>query len=103
MKKNRKATFPFGIAWYKPNQYARLLDLSENRESMHSNYLDWEKSALETIETLTKSGGSVEKILIDVEEALAWCKKRNIPFNGESRAEYAGTLLRQQFKKKITK
>ena len=85
-----------GVAWYRPEQWQRLRDVSEDVENLEETYDAW----LHTAERMLRDGIPadvvVEKIDIDVEEVLAWCNERGLPMNGRSRSEFVAERVRQK-------
>lgn len=55
-----------GMAWYRRSQYPMLLDVSEDRDTMHSNYEDWEREATKGKQTLSDGGLHVEKVNVEL-------------------------------------
>jgi hypothetical protein len=84
-----------GVGWYKPEQWKRLLDVSEDRDNLEDTFEEWKINAERGIRRLKSQGIMPEKVVIDVEEWLAWCKERGEPMNGESRSMYVAWLLRE--------
>ena len=72
------------IAWYKKEEYDKLLKVIIDKGSMPSNYNDWFEIATATIEDLKNQGFDVKKIVVDVDELIEWCrvmKKENTAKN----------------------
>ena len=94
MKNAAKSNLVTGVAWYRPEQWARLREVSEDVENLDDTYEAW----LQTAERLLRDGipadVTVEKIDIDVEEVLAWCSVRDLPMNAQSRSRYVSERLR---------
>ena len=96
-KKSRQARqVKFSIAWYKPEQWSRLLDISADRDDLEQTYGEWQLQAEKALADLAKRGGYPEKVVVDTEELLAWCNERGLPVNGESRSRYAAWLLKEK-------
>jgi hypothetical protein len=85
----------FGVGWYKPEQWKRLLEVSEDRGNLEDTFEEWKVNAESGIRRLKNQGMMPEKVLIDVEEWFAWCKERGKSMNGESRSMYIAWLLRE--------
>ena len=60
-----------GVAWYRPEQWERLREVSDDVENLEETYQAW----LQTVERMIRDGipanVTVEKVDIDVEEVLA--------------------------------
>jgi hypothetical protein len=85
-----------GIAWFRSEQWSRLLEVSDDRDKLEGTFAEWECLAEEKLRSLRAQGLNVEKVIIDVEELLAWCKSRDLPVNGSARSSYVADLLRKR-------
>jgi hypothetical protein len=94
MKRSGKAKF--GIAWYRPEQWARLLEVSDDSEELETTFAEWEALAEEKFRALLAEGMNVEKVVVDIEELLAWCKGRGFSVDASARSHYVADLLRKQ-------
>jgi hypothetical protein len=86
-----------GVAWYRPEQWERLREVSEDVENLEETYVVW----LQTAERMIRDGippdVRVERVDIDVEEVLAWCNARGLPMNATSRSRYVSEWVRQKY------
>jgi hypothetical protein len=86
----------FGIAWFRPEQWSRLLEISEDREDLEETFAEWESLAEEKLRDLRAQGLDVAKVTIDLEELLAWCKSRGLSVDASTRSQYVAELLRKR-------
>ena len=86
----------FGFAWYRPEQWSRLREVSADCEELEETFAEWEALAEQTLRSLRAQGMNVDKVMIDVEELLVWCKDRGLPVNASARSHYVTALLRRQ-------
>jgi hypothetical protein len=77
-----------GIAWFRPEQWERLLEVSDDRDKLEPTHAAWEKFATQTLKRLRRSGVNARKVDVDVEEILAWCAEHGHPMNASARAEF---------------
>ncbi|GAB4346346.1 MAG: hypothetical protein Kow0089_23700 [Desulfobulbaceae bacterium] len=97
----RKYEIPvLAVAWYKPEQWERLLEISEDRDKLEESYEEWLEHAEKMRKQIIDQGYLPKKFLVDTEELLQWCRERDLPVNGESRSHYAAWLLRMEDEKK---
>ena len=97
-KKNPKTEKTvLGIGWYKENQWDLLLKHAVDSDDLEPTYTEWLKGISEGIENLSNSGIQCEKIPIDVNEIIKWCKDNNYPFDGESRSVYISLKTKEKF------
>jgi hypothetical protein len=85
-----------GIAWFRLEQWSRLLEISEDREDLEETFAEWESLAEEKLRDLRAQGLDAEKVTIDLEELLAWCKSRGLSVDGRTRSQYVAELLRKR-------
>lgn len=97
MKKTFKETqIVTGVAWYRPEQWERLREVSEDVENLDETYDAWLLTAERMIRDGIPADIVVEKIDIDVEEVLAWCNVLGLPMNTASRARFVSERVRQK-------
>ena len=97
MKKTSNETkIVSGVAWYRPEQWQRLREVSEDVDNLEETYDAWLKTAERLIRDGIPADVVVEKIDIDVEEVLAWCNVRGLPMNTASRAQFVSERVRQK-------
>ena len=104
MKKRRRVSrngvcnAVFGLAWYRPEQYQHLLEVSEDRDKMDSTFEEWQKSAWKAVRNFAANGVPIRKVDVDVEELVIWCRARDLPINGAARSSFAAEKVEQQTK-----
>lgn len=86
----------FGVAWYKPEQWARLLGISVDSEDLEPTYAEWVSVAQQKILELEKQGVFLRRVQVDVEKLLAWCESEGRPVDATARSEYTTYRLRQE-------
>jgi hypothetical protein len=85
-----------GLAWFDLKQWKRLTEVVENRNELDDTYKQWEQSALDAVRTIERQGKKVERVHVEVESLVAWCKEKGLPVNGLSRAEYVAQIMRRR-------
>ena len=88
-------TMVVGFAWYRPDQWQRVREVSADGDDLHDNYLEWLQSAEERLEELRSSGLRVEKVDVHSAALILWCNKRGLEINGEARSRYVAERLRK--------
>ena len=94
-RKEAQAQLGLGIAWYSPDQWDRLLELSEDRDQLERTHAQWLVGAESLAGQLASQGATVRKVSVDVDDMHAWCREKDIAFNGAGRAKYVTWLLSQ--------
>jgi hypothetical protein len=85
-----------GLAWYRREQWPLLREEAADSEVLEETYEDWLSIAQKAVLDLAREGVRAERVEIDVEELLAWCRANNRPLNGKARAEFTTRQLRQK-------
>jgi hypothetical protein len=93
MKETSDDKMAIAFAWYRPEQWHRIRDISSDAEDMDDSYLEWLQLAEEKLNELQSSGLRVEKIEIDSEQLIRWCNEQGLDINGKSRSKYAAAKL----------
>jgi hypothetical protein len=86
-----------GMAWYRPDQWALLRQVSSDSGDIEETYQEWERTAKQKLEELRRMGLRIEKIDVDVEEMVNWCKSLNLKIDGSSRARFAAEKIRLKY------
>ncbi len=45
---------------------------------------------------IEREGQKVEKVHVEVETLVSWCKENGLPVNGKTRAEYVTEIMRRR-------
>lgn len=75
----------YGMFWSQPEQWDRLIEISEDRDELDDSYDEWRKNANRTIDHLRAKGQKIEKVEIDLEKFLFWCNGNTKLVNGSAR------------------
>ena len=86
-----------GIGWYREDQWDLLLKYAVDKEDLEPTYTEWLEGVTERMEEFSKSGIQCEKIPVDVEEIVQWCRDRGYPFDGASRSVYFSIKTKERF------
>jgi hypothetical protein len=94
-KPDRKKTI-FGVAWYRREQWSRLVELCSDADALDASYEDWLRNATARFTELTAAGLTLKRVDVDVERLLAWCLVQGRPVDNQARSEYAAKLLEDE-------
>jgi hypothetical protein len=89
-------TVVVGLAWFDRKQWKRLTEVVENRKELDDTYEQWERSAFDAVKMIERQGKQVEKVHVEVESLVSWCKENGLPVNGQSRAKYVTQLMQRR-------
>ena len=92
-----------GIAWYQENQWARLRDVSTDRDRLEPTFGEWLAVAQARYDALSKKETRVQKVHVDVEDMAAWCRQMGRTVDSEGRTAYVVYLLTLEKKSLNTK
>ncbi len=96
-EKRRKSLKPhISVAWYKPEQWDKLLDISADAGQLEKTYEQWKVYAEQALKDLANRQVFPVKVTVDIDDLESWCNTRNLPINGDSRSRYAAWLLKNQ-------
>jgi len=83
----------FGFAWYRKEQWNRLLAVSSDRDSLEETFEEWLEIAQKQFKEFKRRGTDVRRVDVDVEELIHWCQERKKPIDGKTRSEFAAHKL----------
>jgi hypothetical protein len=95
-KADEEVTEVVGVAWYAPEQWERLREISADVHNLEDTYKEWKASAENALKTMSASGAVAYKVAVDVEELLKWCNSKNRPVDGAARSEFAWEKLMEE-------
>ncbi|UFS69497.1 hypothetical protein LPW11_16545 [Geomonas sp. RF6] len=94
-KGQQKARMVHGVAWYSPDQWERLLEISDDRDVLEKTYAEWERFAMRAMKDLTRQGLSLKKVPVDLDLLLAWCQRQNVPIDGAARSLFVAAKMKE--------
>ena len=92
-----RGTTVTGCAWYRADQWERLREISVDREKLGDTYEEWVANAKKALREMRKAGIHAEKVEVDVEELLAWCRAEGRDVDGKARSQYAAEMVRRRY------
>lgn len=79
--------------WLKPEDYPRFREIFDD---VDPTYDEWRARLERKLKAFTEQGVYVERMLIDPDELVAWCRENGREVNAEARALYPAWLLLQR-------
>lgn len=95
-KAHEEVGLAWGLAWYRPEQWARLREISVDADELEATFLEWLVIAEKARRDFEDNFLFPEKVPVDVEELLAWCRERKRPVDGQARSQYVAWLMRER-------
>ena len=83
------------FAWYRPEQWPRLLEVSVDRSELEGTFGEWEANATKGLANLARAGLWARKVDVDVDELVEWCRAEDRQVDGAARSAFAALKLRQ--------
>ena len=84
-----------GFAWYRPEQWQRVRDISSDAYALEDSYEEWLRLAEQKLKELSSSGLRVEKVDVHSEQLILWCNERRLEVNAQARSRYAAEKLQE--------
>lgn len=84
-----------GCAWFDEDGWERLRELAADPERLEDDYETWVQMVDDTIRGMRDHGMNVEKVLVDVDELVAWCEEEDHPVDASARAAFVTATLQQ--------
>jgi hypothetical protein len=102
-KKDSETAAILGIAWYKREEWSRLLEISADRDELEDTYEEWLHNAEIRLHEMAEAGINPTKVYINLDELQKWCIVQGCPLDGSARAVFTAEKLRQLDKGKSRK
>ena len=84
------------VPWFAAEDWPRLLEASLDRHVLPATFEEFERIASERFDALVARGVPCERVLIDIDQFVAWCQQQGIPCDMRARSGYALVLMRQR-------
>ena len=84
-----------GVAWYRAEQWPRLLDVSIDRSELERTYAEWQAVATKGLADLARAGVQARKVDVDVDALVEWCRSESRPVDAAARAAFTALKLKQ--------
>ena len=96
-------TLIMGVSWYRPEQWERLREISEDKETFAIPYETSLVESEQKMQDLEAQGMRPIKVEVDVEALLTWCTTQGLPVTPETRTKFMMNTLRDLVRKGIIK
>jgi len=97
-KRRRRGTgdIVMGVAWYRPEQWARLRQVSSDVDELEETHEEWLRTAERTLGELTRHEMKIRKVDVDVEELVLWCEGEGRAVDASARADFVTGKLQSE-------
>jgi hypothetical protein len=90
--RKRVGPMKVAVAWYDATQWSKLRRIAEDAHILDDTYDAWQRDAMNLERDLREKGIKVQRVSIDVDALVIWCKSHQKRINGEARSAYAAEL-----------
>src|SRR4029434_3004710 len=94
-------TLLMGVNWYRPEQWDRLREISEDKENFAMTYEESLVESAQKIRQLEAQGYRPIKVEVDVEALLTWCTTQGLAVTPETRTKFMMNTFRDLVRKGI--
>lgn len=81
--------------FYSPDDYKKLLEISDDRESMCNSYEDWLVEFMKMKNGMEEGHLTVNPVHINLDELAKFCIKNKLKNTGEARSKFANYLAKK--------
>lgn len=85
-----------GVAWYTPEDWKAVKQMSEDGDKLHDSYQEWLLDARRREKTLRNEGHEAERVLIDPAKLKAWCMLRGARIDASARSKFVSEFLQSR-------
>ncbi|MEQ9413976.1 MAG: hypothetical protein RIF39_09100 [Cyclobacteriaceae bacterium] len=80
------------LAFYRREDWKRLIRSIDDKELMHDNWKDWHQEYRKAKAELIKQGFTVHELTIDIESLNSYCLAHGLKNNSEARSKFVAQL-----------
>ncbi len=89
VRRNRMAEVVAGLAWYRREDYPKLLAIFDDADSLPETYEEWLEKAMEIERELIIQGHRVVRATIDPAIFPSWCAAKHLKLDASARTRFA--------------
>ena len=77
-----------GMAWYTPWEWDTLRRVAADPEKLEATHAEWLRIAKKAWRDLAAQGVDCQRVIVSVDELVAWCREHGRPVDGPARAAF---------------
>lgn len=87
-----------GLAWYKREDYPRILQIMEDADKLPPTHEKWLYSAQKVESQAKRNGTIVVRAVIDPDEFIAYCARHDLKIDAHARTRFGAEVAAEQVK-----
>ncbi len=88
-----RVSAPLGVPWFRAEDYARCRELMDDKGKLPLAFETWEQDAVRQFTELQAFGCVLEKVEIDPDEFVAFCRVEGLQRDSMARKAFAAAVL----------
>ena len=93
---------PVGIAWYRAQDYDRILKIMTDGPQLPSTYHEWREKSEQLESDLKRLGHTVLRAIVDPEIFPMWCGARGLKVDADARTKFSNELADRHSESNLT-
>ena len=93
--KVKSPTTAIGVAWYRPEQWETLRNVSVDKDKLEETHAEWLTEAERVVKRLRQQGFRVIKVDVEISDLMLWCESQKVPLDAEARTKYTAFKVQQ--------
>ena len=89
---------PVVVGWYRPEDWARIREISEDRANLPESFEMWRRRAERNLAKFAIAGAVPDKIIVDPDALLTWAAVRNVKIDQKTRGLFAVEIAKREYK-----
>jgi hypothetical protein len=86
-----------GVTWYDRSQWERMREVACDPEQLGSTYEEWLANAKKGMKYLAEQGIQPERVMVNVDELIAWCRNQGCRIDGAARTQFVNFKLEEKY------
>ena len=87
------------LAWYTQDEWKKLRAAATDVDNLEATYDEWVAHACMALKEAESAGLEVVKVVVRIDELVAWCKENGLAMDGRSRARFAAEKVQPRNQK----
>jgi hypothetical protein len=80
------------LAYYRPEDWARLLSIIEDKETFHDTWEEWHKQYQSAKKQLEAQGIKTKDAVVNIDDLISFCFQKGIRNDGKARSTFVAQL-----------